>query len=131
MIRAIAAIDSQRGIALETSIPWNIPEDQAYFREKTLGGTVLMGRDTYDEFAEPLPERRNVVASRSLTEVRAGFELVANAEAFVQQAHDVWVIGGAGLYESLLQTCHELYITHVKVTLAAIDSFRHLKRISK
>lgn len=114
MIRAIAAIDEQRGIAKEGAIPWDIPEDKTYFRNATEGDIVLMGRETYDEFAEPLSGRRNVVVSRSLQEVRSGFELTTNVVSFVANTtEDIWIIGGAGLYESLLDECHELYITHI------------------
>lgn len=113
MIRAIAAIDEKRGIAAKGKIPWDIPTDVQYFREQTLGGIVLMGRETYEQFKGPLPNRRNVVASRSLQTVREGFELTNNAHAFLQNERDVWVIGGAGLYEALLDDCDELYITHI------------------
>ena len=50
MIRLIAAIDSQRGIATDSGIPWKLPGDTAYFREKTAHGLIVMGRATYDEF---------------------------------------------------------------------------------
>lgn len=114
MIRAIAAIDDRRGIAANGGIPWNIPEDSTYFREQTETGIVLMGKDTYDEFAQPLPNRRNVVASRHLQTVREGFELVHDVPGFLQQTQDdIWVIGGAGLYESTLEFCDELYLTHI------------------
>jgi len=114
MIRAVAAIDDKRGIAGAGKIPWSIPADSKYFREQTQSGTVLMGRDTYQEFAQPLPHRRNVVASHELQSVRPGFELTHDVPAFLQQAtEDVWIIGGAGLYASTLQYCQELYLTHV------------------
>lgn len=114
MIRAIAAIDDARGIAATGTIPWRIPEDSQYFREQTEGNTVIMGRSTYEEFAEPLPNRRNIVISRSLTTVRKGFELIHDVDAFLQQTtKDVWIIGGAQLYAETLQYCNEIYLTHV------------------
>ena len=63
MIRQIAAIDSQRGIATDSGIPWKLPGDSAYFREKTSNGLIVMGRATYDEFAAPLHDRENYVLS--------------------------------------------------------------------
>jgi dihydrofolate reductase len=114
MIRAIVAIDDARGIAAQGAIPWHIPVDAQYFRTQTQNGIVLMGKDTYTEFVRPLPERRNVVASRELQTVREGFELTHDVPNFLQQStEDVWIIGGAGLYASTLQYCDELYITHV------------------
>lgn len=115
MIRAIAAIDDKRGIASGGGIPWRIPEDGKYFSDQTRGGIVVMGWATYQEFAQPLPERRNVVVSRTNHDVRPGFELITDVDAFLQQTvGDVWIIGGAGLFASTLQYCDELYLTHVQ-----------------
>ena len=114
MIRAIADLDGQRGIAAKGSIPWSIPLDSQYFRDQTSHGIVLMGRETYEEFAKPLPNRRNVVISRGLQRVRAGFELITDLPTFLKEStEDIWIIGGAGLYESALPYCDELYLTHV------------------
>lgn len=114
MIRAIAAIDNKRGIAANGVIPWQIPEDVAYFREQTEHSTVIMGWATYLEFAAPLPNRRNIVVSRTEQPVRDGFELVTDVEEFLQKTTgDIWIIGGAGLFETTLQFCDELYLTHV------------------
>lgn len=121
MIKALASLDEKRGIAAPLPvdapyhIPWRTPEDLRHFRDLTLGSTILMGRGTYETLERPLPGRRNVVASRSLTAVRDGFELVPDAEAFLQEAAEtIWVIGGATLFETTLQYCDELYLTHVR-----------------
>lgn len=113
MIRAIAAIDDARAIAKNGSIPWNIPEDTAYYKQKTNGHTVVMGRATYELFANPLPNRRNIVISDSLDNVRVGFEHMSLQQAIALPG-DIWIVGGAGLYASALQYCEELYITHVQ-----------------
>ena len=63
MIRLIAAIDSRRGIATDSGIPWKLPGDTAYFHEKTAKGLILMGFATYSEFAAPLHGRENFVLS--------------------------------------------------------------------
>ncbi len=122
MIRAIAATDSDRGIAAvgatAHSIPWDIPEDRAYFKRMTQNGTVIMGSSTYKTLRSPLPGRRNIVVSRTVQSVQAGFELISNLDSFLQQPadNDIWIIGGAGLYDSALSYCEELYITHVQGT---------------
>ena len=61
MIRLIAAIDSRRGIATDSGIPWRLPGDTAYFHDKTATGLILMGWATYNEFAAPLHDRENFV----------------------------------------------------------------------
>lgn len=119
MIRAIAAIDDKRGIAVDDrpphGIPWDIPEDKAYYRTKTSGSIIIMGHNTYGPFRRPLPDRRNIVASHTLKKVGAGFELISNLEAFLLETNeDIWIIGGAELYRTALKYCQELYLTHVE-----------------
>ena len=101
MIRQIAAIDSQRGIATDSGIPWKLPGDSAYFREKTSTGLIVMGRATYDEFAAPLHGEENYVLTTATAPLRTGFQAIAGLEQ-LRGAHpdeDIWVIGGATVYQ--------------------------------
>ena len=115
MIRQIAAIDSQRGIATDTGIRWKLPGDSAYFREKTANGLIVMGRATYDEFAAPLHGRENYVLSHTSTPFRTGFQAIADLEQ-LRAAHpheDIWVIGGATVYQETITQAEELLLTQV------------------
>lgn len=117
MIRFIAAIDSKNGLADETGIPWQgkTPREVKYFRDKTLNGIVLMGYRTYQEFSQPLKNRQNLVATSSSDKLRAGFESVNDAvEYLAHTKNDVWVIGGAGLFENTIDLAGELYITQLE-----------------
>lgn len=117
MIRAIAAIDSKRGMADDHGIPWQgkVPSDVKHFREYTQDSIVLMGYGTYVEFDKPLSSRRNLVASSKSEKLREGFELVNDARAFLRSANeDVWVIGGPGLFAATLDLIDELYITKLE-----------------
>jgi dihydrofolate reductase len=116
MIRQIAAIDSQRGIATDSGIPWNLPGDTAYFREKTANGLIVMGRATYDEFASPLHGGENYVLSTTATPLRAGFQAIADLQE-LRAAHpdeDIWVIGGATVYRETIAEAEELLLTQVQ-----------------
>jgi dihydrofolate reductase len=115
MIRLIAAIDSQRGIATDSGIPWKLPGDSAYFREKTSSGLIVMGRATYDEFAAPLHDRENYVFSSSSSPLRKGFSVVASLGELcaAQPGEDVWVIGGATVYALTISQAEELLLTQV------------------
>lgn len=75
-----------------------------------------MGYATYQEFTMPLPDCRNVVASSSITEpLREGFEITADAREFLKDSkEDIWVVGGARLFESTIDLADELYITQVQ-----------------
>ena len=117
MIRFIAAIDSKLGMANNQGIPWQgkVPSDVAYFRNKTLGSTILMGYGTYKEFKSPLPNRNNVVASGKMKSLLPGFELTSDARKFLTNAtSDVWVIGGPGLFNQTLDLADELYLTRIE-----------------
>jgi dihydrofolate reductase len=114
MIRFIAALDNKRGIADDNGIPWQgkIPSDVAYFREKTIGGSIMMGSGWYAEQKLPLPNRKNLVATKDPRPLRDGFEKVLDARSFLQTTtDDVWVGGGAGLFASTLDLADELYLT--------------------
>ncbi len=115
MIRLIAAIDSRRGLATDSGIPWNLPGDSAYFREKTSSGLIVMGRATYDEFAAPLHDRENFVFSPHHDPAAPG--LCGRDEPRPARAahpgEDVWVIGGAAVYAETIGQADELLLTQV------------------
>ncbi len=118
MIRLIAAMDARRGLADEHGIPWQgrIPSDAEYFRRRTAQGLIVMGFGTYQEFAEPLHDRTNYVATRSTTTgLRPGFEVVPALDPFLADHGDeeVWVIGGAAIYEASLPRADELVLTQL------------------
>jgi dihydrofolate reductase len=115
MIRLIAAIDSQLGIATDSGIPWKLPGDSAYFRQKTKSGAIVMGRATYDEFASPLHERDNFVLTSASGPLRDGFQAVADLTQLraAVQDQDVWVIGGATVYSETIVAADELLLTQV------------------
>lgn len=119
MIRFIAAIDSKKGLADDNGIPWQgkLPTDVSYFREKTLGSTIMMGYGWYSEQQLPLSQRRNVVATSSKEPLRPGFEVAHDALDFLKgfqgEGQDIWVGGGAKLFENTISVADELYLTRI------------------
>ena len=115
MIRLIAAIDSRRGIATDSGIPWKLPGDTAYFHEKTAAGVILMGWATYNEFAAPLHQRENFVLTADSEPLRKGFRAVGSLDqlAAAHPGEDVWVIGGAAVYAETVGEAEELLLTQV------------------
>jgi len=115
MIRLIAALDSRQGIATDSGIPWTLPGDKAYFRQKTTSGVILMGRATYDEFAAPLHERENFVLTRGTAPLHAGFRAIGSLDQLVVEhpGEDIWVIGGARVYAETIGDADELLLTQV------------------
>ena len=115
MIRLIAAIDSKRGIANESGIPWSLPKDVKYFRQLIKNNPVLMGRGVYDELAAPFPDSTNYVLSHQDLPVRDGFTLVKDPDSFFEQhsGQVIWVIGGAQIYGQTIARADELYLTKI------------------
>lgn len=117
-LRAIAAMSLNRVIGKEGKNPWHIPEEMAWFKKMTMGGTVLMGRRTYDSLGGPLPNRRNLVATRG-GGIGEGVEIVSNLETFRPDDYpgDIWVIGGAEIFGEMLPRCEELYLSVIGRTV--------------
>jgi dihydrofolate reductase len=115
MIRLIAALDSRRGIATDSGIPWKLPGDTAYFHDKTASGIILMGRATYNEFAAPLHERENFVLTADSGLLRTGFRAIGSLDQLVADHpdEDIWVIGGATVYAETIAEAQELLLTQV------------------
>jgi dihydrofolate reductase len=114
MIRLIAAIDRKRGIAKGGVQPWKISVDEEYFKDKThqFGGNILMGRKTFEVIGHPLPSRRNFVVSHDENADIEGVEMVRDLQDFLVNFHeDLWVIGGASIFEQVLLKAEELYLT--------------------
>jgi dihydrofolate reductase len=116
MIRLIAAIDLKRGIATDKGIPWKLPSDVRYFREKTKGFVILMGANVYKEKTKPFPDRTNVVLTYSTEPLREGFIAVNNLQVFFEKYgnQDLWIIGGASLFSQTIDLADELYLTQVR-----------------
>jgi dihydrofolate reductase len=115
MIRDIAAIDERLGLASDTGIPWHIPADVEHFRTLTESSRVLMGYATYTEFEKPMPGRTNYVATRRTTSLRDGFIRVGDVSSFLadETTEDLWIIGGAMLYDVTLPSVEELVLTRI------------------
>jgi dihydrofolate reductase len=114
-MNAIAAMSLNRVIGQGGHLPWHLPEEFRWFKQTTSGQVVLMGRKTFDSLGRPLPNRTNLVVSR--TGERAGVEMVRDLDAFdpeVYRPREVWLIGGADLYRQLLPRCRELLLTVVQ-----------------
>jgi dihydrofolate reductase len=115
MIRDIAAMDDRLGLATDKGIPWHVPADVAHFRTLTTGSNVLMGYATYTEFENPMPGRTNYVATRGTTKLRDGFIPIGDVSSFLSElTDDLWIIGGAILYDVTLDAVQELVLTRVE-----------------
>ncbi len=104
-------------------IPWQLPEDQARFKELTLGHTVVMGRLTWESLpgkVRPLPGRRNVVVTGQADYMADGATVVGSLdEALIDE--ETWVIGGGQIYVPALPAATRCEVTEVEVDLRRED----------
>ncbi|TFD54077.1 dihydrofolate reductase [Cryobacterium frigoriphilum] len=110
-------------IGSQNTIPWRLPEDQLRFKELTAGGTVVMGRRTWDSLPErfrPLPKRQNIVVTRSASWSGVGADVADSpAEALVLATTSVvWIIGGGEVYARFLPLATRLEVTELDLQVA-------------
>lgn len=111
-VHLIWAEARNRVIGAGGAIPWRVPGEQAIFKERTLGATVVMGRATWESLPRrPLPGRRNVVLTRNASWTAAGAEIVQNPDLIVDV--DFWVIGGAAVYAAFLPVADHIVRTTI------------------
>lgn len=113
---AVAAMAANRVIGAEGRMPWHLPEDLRWFKDLTMGGTLLMGRVTFESIGRPLPGRRTVVLSRRGGLAIPGVVVIGDLGALrtVPPQGDVFVVGGEQIYRATLPYCRELYLTEIR-----------------
>ncbi len=115
MISLIVAYAQNRVIGNKGCIPWKIKGEQRRFRELTTGNIVIMGRRSYEEIGKPLPNRTTIVISNTKTfEGENCLTAKSLAEAIkLAGDKDVYISGGAKLYEEALPLVEKMYITEI------------------
>jgi dihydrofolate reductase len=110
-------------IGRDGTIPWRLPEDQARFKELTIGHTVVMGRLTWESLpakVRPLPGRRNVVLTRHADYMADGATVVSTLTQALSD-DEIWVIGGEQLYALALPLATRCEVTEVEIDLPRED----------
>jgi dihydrofolate reductase len=111
----IVALDTQRGIGVNNTLPWRLPEDLAHFKRITSGHPIIMGRKTFDSIGKPLPNRRNIVITRNPAWRHDGVESVGSLEAAVALVGEAeaYIIGGAQIFAHGLAITDRLIVTEI------------------
>ena len=110
----ITAFDNNQLIGNGNQLPWNIPEDLAYFKKVTMGKTIVMGRKTFESIGRPLPKRRNIILSKHM-QLQPKIEIISEYQQVLNIAlsEPTYIIGGAEIYKLFLPFTTSLYITHI------------------
>ena len=124
----IAAVSKDKVIGKQGGIPWKIKEDLSFFKERTLNSPIIMGRTTYNSIGRPLPNRLNIVMTRSakntegVTEVTS-VEKAIEAASINRDSSRVYIIGGQNIYKEFLPIAHRMIITEVDLYIKDGDTF--------
>lgn len=123
-ISIIAAIAQNNAIGIDNKLLWHLPSDLQFFKKSTLNCTIIMGRKTFDSIGKALPKRKNIVITRNPQFNAAGCTVVQNLSEALSHAdsEEVFIVGGANIYEQSMHIAHKLYITHVHERFEA-DTF--------
>jgi dihydrofolate reductase len=113
--KAIAAMSENRVIGNAGDMPWNLPEDFKWFKDKTMGGVMIMGRKTFESIGKPLPGRETLVLSRTSSDI-PGVKCFTDLDSLLDELQTdktVWIAGGAEIYRQTLPYCDELFLTRI------------------
>ena len=128
MIGLIVAYTKNRVIGNKGQIPWRIKGEQRRFRELTTGNVVIMGRKSYEEIGRPLPNRFNIIVSRTGDFSSENMITVPSLAEAIEYAkknrpdENIYLSGGAGIYKEGISLAEKLFITEVDATIEG-DTF--------
>ena len=114
LLSLITAMDSNRLIGKNNSLPWHLPADLAFFKATTMGKPIIMGRKTFASIGKALPGRQNIVVTRDCNFDAPDCEVASSIDAaiaIVDDTEEVMLIGGASLYQQTIDVADIIYLT--------------------
>lgn len=118
ILSLLVAADEANVIGKDNQLPWHLPNDLKYFKNLTWGMPILMGRKTFESIGKPLSGRRSIVITRSMDWQREGVEVVHSVEEAIDKAKEqdvkeIFVIGGAEIFNTSFEKAHRIYLTRI------------------
>lgn len=113
-ISLIAAMDKNRVIGKAGQLIWHLPADLRFFKTKTIGKPVIMGRKTFESIGRALPERKNIIITRQTNFNPSDCEVVHSLQEALDNASDaeeVMIIGGAEIFNQSLEFADQMFLT--------------------
>ncbi|HEY2866869.1 MAG TPA: dihydrofolate reductase [Pyrinomonadaceae bacterium] len=128
MIIGIVAISENYAIGRDGKLPWHYSADLTHFKETTMGGTLVMGSSTWRSIGRALPGRQTIVLSRSEpSDLPEGVILCHSRKQVIERAErtsgDVFIIGGAGVFETFQDEIQRWIVTRIPETIEDADTF--------
>lgn len=129
MLSIIVAADRNNVIGKDNALIWHLPNDLRYFKEKTTGHAIIMGRRTFESVGKPLPNRRNIIITRNPDFKADGCEVVTSlneALQLVSPDDENFIVGGEDIYRQALPVTNRVYLTRID---HAFEGDRHFPQL--
>lgn len=125
MIILIAAAAQNNAIGHKNQLLWHLPDDFKHFKTLTTNHYIIMGRKTFESFPKPLPNRTHIIITRQKNYIKEGCITANSLEKALEIApknQDVYIIGGAEIYNQCIEIANKIELTRVHKTFEA-DAF--------
>lgn len=133
-VSMIAAVGRDLAIGVDNGLPWHIPEDFKFFKDKTIGKPIIMGRKTYESIGRPLPKRLNIIVTRNKESVQQSemVRVVTSIEQAIKEAKEwatengvdeIMIGGGQQIYKEALPHADIVYLTEIEADIPNADTY--------
>lgn len=124
-VSMIAAVGKNLELGKNNNLIWHFKEDMKFFKDTTMGHTVVMGRKTFESLPKALPGRKNIVISSNAEYQAQGATVVTSVEKALQIAdnEEIFVIGGGKIYAEFLPFADKLYLTEIDAECEDADTY--------
>lgn len=120
----IASVGKGNELGKNNGLIWNIPNDLKFFKEKTIGKTVVMGANTFHSIGKPLPQRKNIVIThQNIDKVLIYKSIREFLIDYKNKTEEVFIIGGASIYKEFIDYVSTIYLTEINASDKEADTY--------
>ncbi|MGP8214354.1 MAG: dihydrofolate reductase [Bacteroidia bacterium] len=116
IVSLVAAAAENNVIGKNNALPWRMPADMKFFKNLTMGHTVIMGRKTYESMGKPLPGRKNIIITRNKKFTAKDCIVLSSFSEISEHCKaesEIFVIGGAEIYQQFIHNADKIYLTRI------------------
>ncbi|MEP6927946.1 MAG: dihydrofolate reductase [Ginsengibacter sp.] len=133
MLSHIVAASENNVIGSKNELPWHLPDDFKYFKNKTWGMPVIMGRKSYESLKKSLPGRINIVVTSKTNWKPEDVFIVNNIDDAIERAKEsdakeIFIIGGGEIFKQTIDIISKIYLTRVHATVEGDTYYPEIKK---
>ena len=133
MLSHIVAASENNVIGSKNNLPWNLPNDFKYFKNKTWGMPVIMGRKSYESLKKSLPGRVNIVVTNKTDWQPEDVCVVNNIDSAIEKAREadakeIFIIGGGEIFKQTIDIVSRIYLTRVHTTIEGDTYYPEIRK---